>query len=140
MRIPRSISIPQPPPMGRIRVRWAVAATFVLCLVFAAYLMARNRAADDDDGPVYRVNMALARHLVTQGKYAEAVPVLQLALLARPSGDDASYVLAVCLQKTGRGLEAEHILRRLAKREGAIGAASEHILRLSAGSARSSQR
>jgi hypothetical protein len=80
------------------------------------------REARENGGAVEDVNYALAQSLEMQGRWAEAVPLLQDLVAVEPDSHigEGPLHLARSLDEAGRAAEAEPVLRRLLERRTVI--------------------
>jgi hypothetical protein len=80
------------------------------------------REAKENGGAVEDVNFGLAQSLEMQGRWAEAVPLLQELVKVEPDSHlgEGPLHLARSLDEAGRGDEAEPVLRKLLERRTVI--------------------
>jgi hypothetical protein len=80
------------------------------------------REARANGGSVEDVNFGLAQSLEMQGRWAEAVPLLEELVKAEPDSHlgEGPLHLARCLDEAGRGDESEPVLRKLLERRTVI--------------------
>lgn len=83
---------------------------------------AHFREAIENGAAVEDVNYGLAQALQAQGRFAEAVPLLEKLVAAEPDSrlGEGPLALARCLDESGRHEEAEPVLRRVLERRTVI--------------------
>lgn len=80
------------------------------------------REAQENGAAVDDVNFGLAQALVMQGRWAEAVPLLEALMAVEPDSHlgEGPMLLARCLDECGRGAEAEAALRKVLEKRAVI--------------------